>query len=54
MALVACERLPDLRDVVLPVAIASTVAFELGGPILTRLALTAVGEARDYRSADAD
>ncbi|MGI9590702.1 MAG: cation:proton antiporter [Myxococcota bacterium] len=53
MTLVACERLPDLRDVVLPVAIASTVAFELGGPVLTRLALTAVGEARDYRSADA-
>jgi Kef-type K+ transport system membrane component KefB len=45
MTLVACERLPELTDIVLPVAIASTVAFELGGPVLTRLALVLVGEA---------
>jgi Kef-type K+ transport system membrane component KefB len=50
MSLVACERLPELRDLVLPVAIASTVAFELGGPVLTRLALSMVGETVDARA----
>lgn len=45
MTLVACQRMPELRELVLPVAIASTVAFELGGPILTRLALSLTGEA---------
>ena len=44
MALVAAERLPELAHVALPVAIASTVAFELLGPSLTRIALERSGE----------
>lgn len=39
MALVAASRIPELRDTVLPVAIGSTVVFELAGPICTRIAL---------------
>jgi Kef-type K+ transport system membrane component KefB len=44
MALVAVQHLPELRDVVLPIAIASTVFFELVGPLLTQLALRRIGE----------
>jgi Kef-type K+ transport system membrane component KefB len=39
MALVASDRMPELAAVVLPVVIASTVFFELVGPVLTRTAL---------------
>jgi len=39
MALVASDRMPELASVVLPVVIASTVFFELIGPVLTRTAL---------------
>lgn len=45
MALVAAERMPELASAVLPVAISTTIFFELVGPILTRLALRRVGEA---------
>ncbi|MDY6910913.1 MAG: cation:proton antiporter [Chloroflexota bacterium] len=44
MALVASQRLPDVGEVILPVVIASTVLFELFGPIVTRIALVRVDE----------
>ncbi len=39
MALVASERIPGARQNVLPVVIATTVVFELFGPVCTRIAL---------------
>jgi Kef-type K+ transport system membrane component KefB len=39
MALVAGERFPELREVILAVTIGSTIAFEILGPIATRIAL---------------
>ena len=45
MALVAAQRIPDAADIILPVVIASTVLFEIFGPIATRFALIRVGEA---------
>ena len=46
MALVAMQRRPDLGEIILPVVIASTVLFELVGPVLTRTGLIHVGEVR--------
>jgi len=46
MALVAMQRRPDLGEIILPIVIASTVLFELIGPVLTRGVLIHVGEAR--------
>lgn len=45
MALVAAQHLPDYSDTILPVVIASTVLFEMFGPIVTRIALVRVGDA---------
>lgn len=45
MALVATDSFPELRDVILPVVIGSTVLFELAGPCFTRLALMCSGDA---------
>ena len=45
MALVASQRLPEIADVVLPVVIASTVLFEVIGPVMTKIALIRVGDA---------
>jgi len=45
MALVASARMPELRPILLPVVISSTVLFELTGPVLARYALIRVGEA---------
>ncbi len=42
MALVAANRFPEYRQVVLPVVIASTVVFEIVGPVFTRAALRRV------------
>jgi Kef-type K+ transport system membrane component KefB len=39
MALVASERLPEVGEAILPVVVASTVLFELLGPLATRFAL---------------
>jgi Kef-type K+ transport system membrane component KefB len=36
MALLASHRFPELKDVILPVVIGSTVVFEIIGPVLTR------------------
>ena len=44
MALLASQHLPDLQEVILPVTIASTIIFELIGPIMTRRALIQTGE----------
>ena len=46
MALVAAKRYPHLGEIILPVVIASTVLFELIGPVFTRIALVRVGEVR--------
>ena len=50
-ALVASSRLPQLKDLLLPVVIASTVVSELLGPIATRYALPQVGSANKSASA---
>lgn len=39
MALVAGDRFPELRDTILSVTIATTIAFELFGPLATGIAL---------------
>jgi Kef-type K+ transport system membrane component KefB len=39
MALIAIERFPEYRDILLPTVIGSTVIFELIGPLCTRLAI---------------
>jgi Kef-type K+ transport system membrane component KefB len=46
MALVTIEHRPDLGEIILPVVIASTVLFELIGPVLTRIEIMHVGEVR--------
>ncbi len=40
MALLASQHFPALKDVILPIAIGSTIVFELIGPLMTRIALT--------------
>jgi hypothetical protein len=44
MALLAAQRFPALADRILPVILGSTVVFEVVGPVLTRYALTRVGD----------
>lgn len=39
MALVASNRFPEYRQVMLPIVIASTVIFEIIGPVFTRVAI---------------
>jgi Kef-type K+ transport system membrane component KefB len=39
MALVASNRFPEYRQIMLPIVIASTVVFEIIGPVFTRLAI---------------
>jgi Kef-type K+ transport system membrane component KefB len=46
MALVAADRFPEFREVILTVTIGTTIAFEIFGPIATRLALEKVGETK--------
>lgn len=46
MALVAGNAFPALRDTLLAVTILATVAFELGGPFATRIALARTREIR--------
>jgi Kef-type K+ transport system membrane component KefB len=43
MALMAAERFPELRDLILPVIIGSTVFFEMIGPIIIRRVLDKTG-----------
>jgi Kef-type K+ transport system membrane component KefB len=44
MALLASQHLPELKEVILPIAIGSTIIFELVGPVMTRKALVKAGE----------
>lgn len=46
MALVVMQRHPDLGETILPVVIASTVLFEIIGPVLTRRGLVHLGDVR--------
>lgn len=39
MALLAAERFPEFQDAILPVVVASTIIFELVGPVLVRRVL---------------
>lgn len=45
MALVGAQRFPELAETILTIVIASTVFFEVLGPLVTRLVLVRVGEA---------
>jgi len=47
MALVAADRFPGLREEILTITIVSTIAFEIFGPVATRLALDKAGETGD-------
>ncbi|MEZ5942042.1 MAG: cation:proton antiporter [Planctomycetaceae bacterium] len=44
LALMVSERLPDTRSVILPLAISTTVVFEIIGPLVTRWQLKQAGE----------
>ncbi len=46
MALLASQHFPTLKDVILPIAIGSTIIFELIGPLMTRAALIKAGDAQ--------
>ena len=46
MALLASQRFPEFRDILLPVVLGSTVIFELFGPVFTRWVLIRVEEAK--------
>lgn len=44
MALLAAQKRPELAEMILTVVVASTVLFEVIGPVLTRIALARMGE----------
>jgi len=44
MALLASQHFPTLKGIILPIAIGSTIIFELIGPVMTRKALIKAGE----------
>ena len=44
LALLVCERIPQLGSVILPMVIAATILFELVGPVFTRWHLQRAGE----------
>jgi len=44
MALVASNQFPDLREVILSITIATTIVFEIFGPLGTRIALKATAK----------
>ena len=44
MVLLASQRFPEIKDILLPVILGSTVFFETIGPVLTRFALLRVGD----------
>lgn len=46
MALLASQRFPELKDIILPIVLGSTVIFELIGPLVTRRVLIRVGDIR--------
>jgi len=46
MALIAAQRFPEYREIILPLVLGSTVIFELIGPFITRRVLIKVGDAK--------
>ncbi len=44
MALLASQRFPEIKEIILPVVLGSTVVFELIGPVVSRFALIRMGE----------
>ena len=44
MTLLAIQHFPELKSTLLPIVLASTVIFELIGPVITRRVLIRVGE----------
>jgi hypothetical protein len=42
MALLATDRFPELKDLILPVVIGSTVIFEIIGPVIARHVLNKI------------
>ncbi|MEA1889354.1 MAG: cation:proton antiporter [Pseudomonadota bacterium] len=51
MALLVVQRFPELKEIILPVVLGSTVIFELIGPVITRWTLTRVGDIpKDHES----
>ncbi len=44
MALLASQRFPEIKDIILPIVLGSTVIFELIGPVVTRRVLIRVGD----------
>ncbi|MDZ7754121.1 MAG: cation:proton antiporter [Gammaproteobacteria bacterium] len=44
MALLASQRFPEFKDVILPVVLGATVFFEVTGPVMTRWTLARVGD----------
>ena len=49
MALAATHTFPELREVIIPVVVSSTVLFEIIGPILTRYSLVRVGDVMRFK-----
>ncbi|MGD8514667.1 MAG: cation:proton antiporter [Granulosicoccaceae bacterium] len=49
MALLASQHFPEIKNVILPVVLGSTVIFELIGPIITRWTLVQVGDIPEGR-----
>jgi Kef-type K+ transport system membrane component KefB len=47
MALVASNRFPEYRDIMLPTVIASTIIFEIIGPVFTRMAIQRTPQSQD-------
>lgn len=45
MALLASQRMPEVKEVIMPVVIATTVFFEIIGPVLTKMALNRADKA---------
>ena len=52
MALLASQHLPELKEVIIPVAIGSTIIFELIGPVMTRKALIKAAKVRRTMNRD--
>lgn len=44
MALLVSQRFPELKDIILPIVLGSTVVFELIGSVVTRRVLIRVGD----------
>jgi len=49
MALLASQRFPEFKDIILPVVLGSTVVFELLGPVMTRRVLIRMEQVKDDR-----